>query len=170
MDLFNVEERKEDVDMEEEQVKQDNSGDEEKMEEETIEKEKKEVDQEDEKMGDGEDEEAADASILEPEKGEDEGGEELDFQRENQLLRDDEVGQELLGEMDSEVILRDFVDSDFDSQYQSFPDPNIESPKDYMSDDDDNNQIKNIQAHSYDSYSGEISIESYYHSTLSHRS
>ena len=59
MDPFKVQERKEeDIDMEEEQVKQDNSGDEEKMEEETIEKEKKEVDQEDEKMGDGEDEEA----------------------------------------------------------------------------------------------------------------
>ena len=72
-----------------------------RMEEETIEKEKKEVDQEDEKMGEGEDEEAEDASILEPEEGEDEGGEELDFLRENQLLKDDEVGQELLGEMDS---------------------------------------------------------------------
>ena len=169
MNPFKVQERKEeDIDMEEEQVKQDNSGDEEKMEEEIIEKEKKEVDQEDEKMGEGEDEEAEDASILEPEEGEDEGGEELDFLRENQLLKDDEVGQELLGEMDSEAVLRDFVDHDFESQYQSFPDPNIKSPKDYMSDDDDNNLIKNVQAHSHDSYGGEISIESCFYSTKPH--
>ena len=106
MNPFKVQERKEeDVDMEEEQVKQDNSGDEEKMEEDTIEKEKKEVDQEDEKMGEGEDEEAEDASILEPEEGEDEGGEELDFQRENQLLRDDEVGQELQGRHKTTIAL-----------------------------------------------------------------
>ena len=43
-----------------------------------------EEDEEDEEMEGGEEEETADASILEPVEGEDEGGEELDLQGEEQ--------------------------------------------------------------------------------------
>ena len=89
MNPFMVQEKKGDIDMEEEkdhedQEKKEVNEDEEKMEEEEAsEKKKTEGDQEDEKMEGGEDEETADVSILEPVPGEEEGGEELDIQRED---------------------------------------------------------------------------------------
>ena len=114
---------------------------EEKMEEcEDNEKKKPEEGVEDEKMERGEDEETAEASILEPAEGEEEGGEDLDPQREEKLLEEDEVGQDSHDGMDSEEILRNFVYSDTNSNSgldcQSFPDLTINSPKDNMSDDD----------------------------------
>ena len=148
----------------EDQEKKEVIEDEEKMEEgEASGKKKTEEDQEDENMEGEEDEETADVSILEPVPGEEEGGEELDIQKEEQLLMEDEVGQEFHGGMDSEETLRNFVNSEH--EYQSFPELNIKSPKVNMSDDDDYSQTQNSQAHAYDSYSSEIFNESYYYST-----
>ena len=105
MNPFMVQEKKGDINMEEEkdhedQEKKEVIEDEEKMEEgEASGKKKTEEDQEDENMEREEDEETADVSILEPVEGEEEGGEEPDIQTEEHLLMDDEV-------MDSEEILR----------------------------------------------------------------
>ena len=139
----------------EDQEKKEVIEDEEKMEEgEASGKKKTEEDQEDENMEGEEDEETADVSILEPVPGEEEGGEELDIQKEEQLLMEDEVGQKFHEGMDSEEFLRNFVSSEH--EYQSFPDLTIQSPKDNMSDDDDHNQTQNSQANAYDPYSSEI--------------
>ena len=143
---------------------------EEKMEEgEASEKKKPEEDGEDEEMEGGGDEETAEASILEPEEGEEEGGEELDPQREEKLLEEDEVGQDSHDGMDSEEILRNFVKSDTTSNSgldcQSFPDLTINSPKDNMSDDENYSHTLNSQPPAYDPYSSEIFNESYYYST-----
>ena len=141
---------------------------EEKMEEgEASEKKKPEEDREDEKMEGGGDEETAEASILEPEEGEEEGGEELDPQREEKLLEEDEVGQDSQDGMNSEEILRNFVYSDTyinpGLECQSFPDLTINSPKDNMSDDDNLSHTLNSQPPAYDPYSSQISNESYYY-------
>ena len=130
MNPFMVQEKKEDIDTEgekarEDQEKKEDMEDEEKMEEgEASEKKKPEEDEEDEEMEGGEEEETADASILEPVPGEDEGGEELDLQGEEQLLMEEEVCQDIQEGMDSEEILRNFVNSDPNSnsgqEYQSF--------------------------------------------------
>ena len=175
MNPFVVQEKEGDVNMEEEKDHEDKeekggNEDEEKMEEEDGSVRKKtERDQDDEVMGEEEDEETEDTSILEPEPGEEEGGEEVDTQKEDQLLMEDEVGQDLHDGMDSEEYLRNYVNSDLGNnpeyEYQSFPESNIESPKDNMSDDDDSSQILNSQAHANDSYSSEISNKSNYYST-----
>ena len=170
-----VQEKKGDIDTEgekarEDQEKKEDMEDEEKMEEgEASEKKKPEEDEEDEEMEGGEEEETADASILEPEEGEEEGGEELDLQGEEKLLMEEEVGQDSHEGMDSEEILRNFVNSDPNSksgqEYQSFPELTINSPKDNMSDDDNYSHTQNSQPHAYDPYSSEIFNESYYYST-----
>ena len=122
MNPFMVQEKKGDIDTEGEKAREDQEKkvvieDEEKMEEgEASEKKKTEEDEEDEEMEGGEEEETADASILEPVPGEEEGGEELDLQGEEQLLRDEEVGQDIQEGMDSEEILRNFVNSDLKSR------------------------------------------------------
>ena len=141
---------------------------EEKMEEcEDSEKKKPEEDVEDEEMERGGDEETAEASILEPAEGEEEGGEDLDPQREEKLLEEDEVGQDSHDGMNSEEILRNFVYSDTYSnpglECQSFPDLTINSPKDNMSDDDNLSHTLNSQPPAYDPYSSQISNESYYY-------
>ena len=141
---------------------------EEKMEEcEDNEKKKPEEGGEDEKMEGGEDEETAEASILDPAEGEDEGGEDLDPQGEEKLLEEDEVGQDSHDGMDSEEILRNFAYSDTNSnsglECQSFPDLTINSPKDNMSDDDNLSHTLNSQPPAYDPYSSQISNESYYY-------
>ena len=141
---------------------------EEKMEEcEDNEKKKPEEEVEDEKMEGGEDEETAEASILDPAEGEDEGGEDLDPQREEKLLEEDEVGQDSHDGMDSEEILRNFAYSDTNSnsglECQSFPDLTINSPKDNMSDDDNLSHTLNSQSPAYDPYSSQIFNESYYY-------
>ena len=141
---------------------------EEKMEEgEASEKKKPEEDREDEKMEGGGDEETAEASILEPEEGEEEGGEELDPQREEKLLEEDEVGQDSQDGMNSEEVLRNLVYSDPNINpgldCQSFPDLTINSPKDNMSDDDNLSHTLNSQPPEYDPYSSQISNESYYY-------
>ena len=141
---------------------------EEKMEEcEDNEKKKPEEYGEDEEMERGEDEEAVDASILEAAEDEEEGGEELDPQREEKLLEEDEVGQDSHDGMNSEEILRNFVKSDPymnpGLDWQSFPDLTINSPKDNMSDDDNLSHTLNSQPPVYDPYSSQISNESYYY-------
>ena len=141
---------------------------EEKMEEcEDSEKKKPEEDVEDEEMERGGDEEAAEASILEPAEDEEEGGEDLDPQREEKLLEEDEVGQDSHDGMNSEEILRNFVYSDPyinpGLDCQSFPDLTINSPKDNMSDDDNLSHTLNSQPPAYDPYSSQISNESYYY-------
>ena len=141
---------------------------EEKMEEcEDSEKKKPEEDVEDEEMERGGDEETAEASILEPAEGEEEGGEDLDPQREEKLLEEDEVGQDSHDGMNSEEILRNFVYSDTyinpGLECQSFPDLTINSPKDNMSDDDNLSHTLNSQPPAYDPYSSQISNESYYY-------
>ena len=141
---------------------------EEKMEEcEDSEKKKPEEDVEDEEMERGGDEEAAEASILEPAEDEEDGGEDLDPQREEKLLEEDEVGQDSHDGMNSEEILRNFVYSDTYSnpglECQSFPDLTINSPKDNMSDDDNLSHTLNSQPPAYDPYSSQISNESYYY-------
>ena len=74
----------------EDQEKKEVIEDEEKMEEEEgSERKKTEGDQDDENMEGEEDEETAGVSILEPVPGEEEGGEELDTQKEEQLLMED---------------------------------------------------------------------------------
>ena len=145
MDPFMVQEKQEtegEKDREDQEKKEVMEEDEteEKMEEcEDNEKKKPEEGVEDEKMERGEDEETAEASILEPAEGEEEGGEDLDPQREEKLLEEDEVGQDSHDGMDSEEILRNFVYSDTNSnpglECQSFPDLTINSPKDNMLDD-----------------------------------
>ena len=139
-----------------------------KMEEcEDSEKKKPEEDMEDEEVEGGGDEETAEASILEPAEGEEEGVEDLDPQREEKLLEEDEVGQDSHDGMNSEEILRNFVDSDTYSnpglECQSFPDLTINSPKDNMSDDDNLSHTLNSQPPAYDPYSSQISNESYYY-------
>ena len=141
---------------------------EEKMEEcEDSEKKKPEEDGEDEEMERGGDEEAAEASILEPAEDEEEGGEDLDPQREEKLLEEDEVGQDSHNGMNSEEILRNFVYSDTYSNpgldRQSFPALTINSPKDNMSDDDNLSHTLNSQSPAYDPYNSQISNESYYY-------
>ena len=141
---------------------------EEKMEEcEDNEKKKPEEYGEDEEMERGGDEEAAEASILEAAEDEEEGGEDLDPQREEKLLEEDEVGQDSHDGMNSEEILRNFVYSDTYSnpglECQSFPDLTINSPKDNMSDDDNLSHTLNSQPPAYDPYSSQISNESYYY-------
>ena len=141
---------------------------EEKMEEcEDNEKKKPEEYGEDEEMERGEDEEAADASILEAAEDEEDGGEELDPQREEKLLEEDEVGQDSHDGMDSEEILRNFAYSDTNSnsglECQSFPDLTINSPKDNMSDDDNFSHTLNSQSPAYDPYNSQISNESYFY-------
>ena len=153
-----------------EAMEEDKDETEEKMEEgEASERRKPEEDGEEEKMEGGEDEERAEASYLEPEEGEEEGGEEVDPQREEKLLEEDEVGQESHDDMDSEEILRNFVKSDNTSNSgldcQSFPDLTINSPKDNLSDDENNSHTLNSQTHAYDPYSSEIFNESYNYST-----
>ena len=178
MNPFMVQEKKGDIETEGEKAREDQEKkevmeedeDEEKMEEgEVSEKKKPEEDREDEEMEGGEEEETAEASILEPEEGEEEGGEELDLQGEEQLLMEEEVGQDTQEGMDSEEILRNFVNSDPNSnsgqEYQSFPELTINSPKDNMSDDDNYSHTQNSQPHAYDPYSSEIFNESYYYST-----
>ena len=141
---------------------------EEKMEEcEDSEKKKPEEDVEDEEMERGGDEEAAEASILEPAEDEEDGGEDLDPQREEKLLEEDEVGQDSHDGMNSEEILRNFVYSDTyinpGLECQSFPDLTINSSKDNMSDDDNLSHTLNSQPPAYDPYSSQISNESYYY-------
>ena len=141
---------------------------EEKMEEcEDNEKKKPEEYGEDEEMERGGDEEAAEASILEASEDEEEGGEDLDPQREEKLLEEDEVGQDSHDGMNSEEILRNFVNSDPyinpGLDFQSFPDLTINSPKDNMSDDDNLSHTLNSQPPAYDPYSSQISNESYYY-------
>ena len=137
---------------------------EEKMEEcEDSEKKKPEEDMEDEEVEGGGDE----ASILEAAEGEEEGVEDLDPQREEKLLEEDEVGQDSHDGMNSEEILRNFVYSDPyinpGLDCQSFPDLTINSPKDNMSDDDNLSHTLNSQPPVYDPYSSQISNESYYY-------
>ena len=177
MNPFVVQEKQEtegEKDREEQEKKEvmeeDEDETEEKMEEgEASERKKPEEDEEEEKMEGGEDEERAEASYLEPEEGEEEGGEEVDPQREEKLLEEDEVGQESHDDMDSEEILRNFVKSDNTSNSgldcQSFPDLTINSPKDNLSDDENNSHTLNSQTHAYDPYSSEIFNESYNYST-----
>ena len=141
---------------------------EEKMEEcEDSEKKKPEEDGEDEEMERGGDEEAAEASILEAAEDEEDGGEDLDPQREEKLLEEDEVGQDSQDGMNSEEVLRNFVYSDPNINpgldCQSFPDLTINSPKDNMSDDDNLSHTLNSQPPAYDPYSSQISNESYYY-------
>ena len=141
---------------------------EEKMEEcEDSEKKKPEEDGEDEEMERGGDEEAAEASILEAAEDEEDGGEDLDPQREEKLLEEDEVGQDSQDGMNSEEVLRNFVYSDPNINpgldCQSFPDLTINSPKDNMSDDDNLSHTLNSQPPVYDPYSSQISNESYYY-------
>ena len=176
MNPFMVQEKQgteEEKDREEQEKKEpmeeDKDETEEKMEEEEPgERKKPEEDEEEEKM-EGEDEERAEASYLEPEEGEEEGGEEVDPQREEKLLEEDEVGQESHDDMDSEEILRNFVKSDNTSNSgldcQSFPDLTINSPKDNLSDDENNSHNLNSQTLAYDPYSSEIFNESYNYST-----
>ena len=141
---------------------------EEKMEEcEDNEKKKPEEDVEDEEMERGGDEEAAEASILEAAEDEEDEGEDLDPQREEKLLEEDEVGQDSQDGMNSEEVLRNFVYSDPNINpgldCQSFPDLTINSPKDNMSDDDNLSHTLNSQPPAYDPYSSQISNESYYY-------
>ena len=148
-----------------ETMEEDEDETEEKMEEgEASERKKPEEDGEEEKMEGGEDEERAEASYLEPEEGEEEGGEEVDPQREEKLLEEDEVGQESHYDMDSEDILRNFVKSDNTSNsglgYQSFPELTINSPKDNLSDDENN-----CHTLAYDPYSSDNFNECYNYST-----
>ena len=145
--------------------------DEEKMEEdETDEKKRIEENEEDEEMGGGEEEEEADASILDPEEGEEEeeGGEELDLQGEEQLLKEEEVGQDRMEGTDSEDVLRNFINSDSNNSEQinqRFPEQNINSPKDYMSDDNNQSHQQNSQQNAFDPYNSNIFNKSYYYST-----
>ena len=141
---------------------------EEKMEEcEDSEKKRPEEDGEDEEMERGGDEEAAEASILEAAEDEEDEGEDLDPQREEKLLEEDEVGQDSQDGMNSEEVLRNFVYSDPNINpgldCQSFPDLTINSPKDNMSDDDNLSHTLNSQPPVYDPYSSQISNESYYY-------
>ena len=140
----------------------------EKMEEcEDNEKRKPEEYGGDEEMEKGEDEEAAEASILEVAEDEEDGGEELDTQRAEKLLEEDEVGQDSHDGISSEDILRNFVNSD---PYmnpglggQGFPDLTINSPKDNMSDDVNISHTLNSQSPVYDPYNSQISNESYFY-------
>ena len=141
---------------------------EEKMEEcEDSERKRPEEDGEDEEMERGGDEEAAEASILEAAEDEEDEGEDLDPQREEKLLEEDEVGQDSQDGMNSEEVLRNFVYSDPNINpgldCQSFPDLTINSPKDNMSDDDNLSHTLNSQPPAYDPYSSQISNESYYY-------
>ena len=173
MDPFMVQEKQEtegEKDREDQEKKEVMEEDEteEKMEEcEDSEKKKPEEDMEDEEVEGGGDEETAEASILEPAEGEEEGVEDLDPQREEKLLEEDEVGQDSHDGMNSEEILRNFVYSDTYSnpglECQSFPDLTINSPKDNMSDDDNLSHTLNSQPPAYDPYSSQISNESYYY-------
>ena len=118
---------------------------------------------EEEKMEGGEGEERAEDSYLEPEEGEEEGEEEVDPERVENLLEEEEVGQEN-HDMDSEDILRNFVKSDNTSNsglgYQSFPELTINSPKDNLSDDENN-----CHTLAYDPYSSDNFNECYNYST-----
>ena len=141
---------------------------EEKMEEcEDSERKRPGEDEEDEEMERGGDEEAAEASILEAAEDEEDEGEDLDPQREEKLLEEDEVGQDSQDGMNSEEVLRNFVYSDPNINpgldCQSFPDLTINSPKDNMSDDDNLSHTLNSQPPAYDPYSSQISNESYYY-------
>ena len=141
---------------------------EEKMEEcEDSERKRPGEDEEDEEMERGGDEEAAEASILEAAEDEEDEGEDLDPQREEKLLEEDEVGQDSHDGMNSEEILRNFVNSDPyinpGLDFQSFPDLTINSPKDNTSDDDNLSHTLNSQPPAYDPYSSQISNESYYY-------
>ena len=140
----------------------------EKMEEcEDIEEKKPEECEGDEEMEKGEDEEAAEASMLEVAEDEEDGGEELDPQGAEKLLEEDEVEQDSYDGTNSEEFLRNFVNSDPQinpgSSGQGFPDLNINSPKDNMSDDDNLSHTLNSQPPEYDPYSSQISNESYYY-------
>ena len=140
----------------------------EKMEEcEDIEKKKPEEYEGDEEMEKGEDEEAAEASMLEVAEDEEDGGEELDPQGAEKLLEEDEVGQDSYDGINSEEFLRNYVNSDPDknqgSSGQGFPDLNINSPKDNMSDDVTISHALNSQSPVYDPYNSQISNESYFY-------
>ena len=137
---------------------------EEQMEEDgASERREPEEDGEEEKMEGGEGEERAEDSYLEPEEGEEEGEEEVDPERVENLLEEEEVGQEN-HDMDSEDILRNFVKSDNTSTsglgFQSFPELTINSPKDNMSDDENN-----CHTLAYDPYSSDNFNECYNYST-----
>ena len=82
-------------DQEKKEVMEEDEDEEKKEEGEASEKKMPEEDREDEEMEGGEEEETADASILELVPGEEEGGEELDLQGEEQLLMEEEVGQDI---------------------------------------------------------------------------
>ena len=140
----------------------------EKMEEcEDIEKKKPEEYEGDEEMEKGEDEEAAEASMLEVAEDEEDGGEELDPQGAEKLLEEDEVGQDSYDGINSEEFLRNFVNSDPHMNPglsgQGFPDLNINSPKDNMSDDVNISHALNSQSPVYDPYNSQISNESYFY-------
>ena len=173
MDPFMGQEQK-DMETEGERAREDQEEtegveEEEKMEEdETSEKKRIEENEEDEEMGGGEEEEEADASILDPEEGEEEGGEELDLHGEEQLLKEEEVGQDRMEGTDSEDVLRNFINSDSNNSEQinqRFPEQNINSPKDYMSDDNYQSHQQNSQQNAFDPYDSNNFNKSYYYST-----
>ena len=109
-----------------------------------------------------------DSSLLEPgPEGEEKG--EVDVEEEERLLKEGEVSQENQEEMSGEDFLRNFIGHDYkdstENEENNLSDLNINSPKDFTSDDEKFETKSETQANANDSESCEISQENNYKST-----
>jgi hypothetical protein len=109
-----------------------------------------------------------DSSLLEPgPEGEEEG--EVDVEEEERLLKEGEVNQENQDEMSGEDFLRNFMGHDYKdptkNERNNLSDLNINSAKDFTSDDENFETKLETQANANDSECCEISQENNYNST-----
>ena len=91
---------------------------------------------------------------------------EVDPEKEEELLKEGEVSQEEQEELSSEEILRKYVGNEsFENEGTNLADLDIKSPKDYQSDDERFEPDPKFMENANDSYSCKISTENSFEST-----